>query len=92
MPVDGSGGNVAALSAQPVSQHAVNLNSISVAFTMADGSTYTAVENASLPVADGEFVAIVGPTGCGKSTLLNVAAGLLSPANGHGGNFRASAH
>ncbi len=33
-------------------------------------------------VADGEFVAIVGPTGCGKSTLLNVAAGLLPPSAG----------
>jgi NitT/TauT family transport system ATP-binding protein len=33
-------------------------------------------------VADGEFVAIVGPTGCGKSTLLNVAAGLVGPSSG----------
>ncbi len=33
-------------------------------------------------MAEGEFVAIVGPTGCGKSTLLNVAAGLLKPAAG----------
>ncbi|MFZ0762364.1 MAG: ABC transporter ATP-binding protein, partial [Bradyrhizobium sp.] len=43
---------------------------------------YTAVEQANLSVAPGEFVAIVGPTGCGKSTLLNVAAGLLAPAAG----------
>ncbi len=35
-----------------------------------------------MSVAEGEFVAIVGPTGCGKSTLLNVAAGLLAPASG----------
>ncbi len=41
---------------------------------------YTAVRDVNLTLADGEFVAIVGPTGCGKSTLLNVAAGLL-PAN-----------
>ena len=33
------------------------------------GGSYTAVERATLNVADGEFVAIVGPTGCGKSTL-----------------------
>ena len=39
-------------------------------------------ERASLDVADGEFVAIVGPTGCGKSTLLNVTAGLFPPSQG----------
>ena len=53
-----------------------------MAFRLADGRTYTAVEKAQLRVAHGEFVAIVGPTGCGKSTLLNVAAGLLTPASG----------
>ena len=48
---------------------------------------YTAVERASLSVADGEFVSIVGPTGCGKSTLLNVAAGLLAPSSGKASIF-----
>jgi NitT/TauT family transport system ATP-binding protein len=43
---------------------------------------FTAVSNASLRLADGEFLAIVGPTGCGKSTLLNVAAGLLAASSG----------
>jgi NitT/TauT family transport system ATP-binding protein len=43
---------------------------------------YTAVRDATLTVADGEFVSVVGPTGCGKSTLLNVAAGLLEPSSG----------
>jgi NitT/TauT family transport system ATP-binding protein len=43
---------------------------------------YTAVANATLTVARGEFVSVVGPTGCGKSTLLNVAAGLLAPSSG----------
>ncbi len=61
---------------------ALDLDGVTVAFRLADGGTYTAVEGASLSVADGEFVAIVGPTGCGKSTLLNVAAGLLPPAVG----------
>src|SRR5450631_3635003 len=61
---------------------AVVLEDATVAFRLADGRIYTAVEQARLGVADGEFVAIVGPTGCGKSTLLNVAAGLLKPASG----------
>lgn len=43
---------------------------------------FIAVESADLDVADGEFVAIVGPTGCGKSTLLNASAGLLVPSAG----------
>lgn len=61
---------------------AIALDDTTVAFRVADFRVYTAVEKASLSVANGEFVAIVGPTGCGKSTLLNVAAGLLAPASG----------
>jgi len=63
-------------------QTAVALSEVDVAFRVAGGGTFTAVKQATLHVADGEFVAIVGPTGCGKSTLLNIAAGLLAPAAG----------
>jgi NitT/TauT family transport system ATP-binding protein len=61
---------------------AIALSEVDVAFRVAGGGTFTAVKQATLHVADGEFVAIVGPTGCGKSTLLNIAAGLLAPAAG----------
>ena len=61
---------------------AVALSDVSIAFRLAGGGTYTAVERATLHVGDGEFVAIVGPTGCGKSTLLNIAAGLITPSGG----------
>jgi NitT/TauT family transport system ATP-binding protein len=61
---------------------AVGLAGVTVSFRLAERTTFTAVERASLAIADGEFVAIVGPTGCGKSTLLNVAAGLLAPSAG----------
>jgi len=46
------------------------------------GQSYTAVKEAHVAIAPGEFVSVVGPTGCGKSTLLNVGAGLLSPSSG----------
>ncbi len=60
----------------------VALAHVDIAYRLADGGTYVAVEDASLSLRAHEFVAIVGPTGCGKSTLLNAAAGLLKPAAG----------
>jgi NitT/TauT family transport system ATP-binding protein len=65
-----------------VAPTAIALQDATVAFRLAEGRLYTAVEKANLRVAPGEFVAIVGPTGCGKSTLLNITAGLLAPAGG----------
>ena len=39
---------------------------------------YMAVNDVSLTVEDGEFVALVGPSGCGKTTTLNLVAGLIA--------------
>ena len=61
---------------------AVALHEVSVAFAIRGAPAYKAVAPTSLAVAEGAFVAIVGPTGCGKSTLLNAVAGLLQPAGG----------
>jgi multiple sugar transport system ATP-binding protein len=43
---------------------------------------YKAVNDVSLTVNDGEFVALVGPSGCGKTTTLNLVAGLIPITSG----------
>lgn len=42
----------------------------------------TAVDDISLGIDDGEFVAILGPSGCGKSTTLFMLAGVYAPTGG----------
>ena len=41
-----------------------------------------AVEDISLQVNEGEFIAIVGPSGCGKSTFMKLTTGLKIPSRG----------
>ena len=48
----------------------------------APGASFTAIENLSFSVREGEFVSVVGPSGCGKSTILNLVAGLDRPSEG----------
>ena len=61
---------------------AIDMAGVSIAYPVGVRGVYEAVAPLDLVVADGEFVAIVGPTGCGKSTLLNAAAGLVRPSTG----------
>jgi NitT/TauT family transport system ATP-binding protein len=61
---------------------ALELESVSRQFVTPDGGSYRALDNVSLAIPAGAFVAIVGPSGCGKSTLLNIAAGLVAPSSG----------
>ena len=41
-----------------------------------------ALNEISIDISEGEFVAIMGPSGCGKSTLLNILGLLDNPTSG----------
>lgn len=43
----------------------------------------TALEETSLKINQGEFIALVGPSGCGKSTILKLVAGTLDASEGN---------
>ena len=64
-------------------QGRISLRHLSVAFT-ARRRPLVAVENVSLEVEPGEFVALLGPSGCGKTTVLNAVAGFVPPSAGEG--------
>jgi ABC-type lipoprotein export system ATPase subunit len=49
---------------------------------LTDGQPVRALNNLSLEVSRGEFVAVVGRSGCGKSTLLSLAGAMDFPTSG----------
>src|SRR4030088_1333584 len=61
---------------------AVALKNVARRFVTPAGEILSALEDFDLPIAPGEFFAIVGPTGCGKSTTLGLIAGLAKPQGG----------
>ena len=59
----------------------VELKNVSLAYGRGTAAV-TAIEDVSLGIAQGEFIAVVGPSGCGKSSLMKLISGLHPPAAG----------
>lgn len=61
--------------------HMIQLNHVKKQYGN-DKNTFYAVNDISLSIKEGEFVAIVGKSGSGKSTLLNIMSGIDEASEG----------
>jgi putative spermidine/putrescine transport system ATP-binding protein len=60
----------------------LRLDRVTRRFAGAGGHAFNALNDLTLTVRRGEFIALLGPSGCGKSTALNCIAGLMPLSSG----------
>ena len=60
----------------------LRLDGVTRRFAGAGGHAFAALDELTLTIQRGEFIALLGPSGCGKSTALNCIAGLLQLSAG----------
>jgi NitT/TauT family transport system ATP-binding protein len=75
---DGAGDHMTTPAVEPP---LVELRQVSLAYG-SGSARVQALDDATLSIDKGEFVAVVGPSGCGKSTLMKLVTGLLPPTGG----------
>ncbi len=62
----------------------ISIENVSVTYQKtAKSETFTALQNVSLDIRQGEFISFLGPSGCGKTTLLRLIADLQDPSEGN---------
>ncbi len=60
----------------------IHLDKVRKVFYTDDVETH-ALDDVTLEIVTGEYIAIEGPSGCGKSTLLSILGLLDTPTDGH---------